>query len=173
MIPIKNNYSSNEPENTRVKVKIRKKTVGITLPTNLVKRARKNNLNLSRITEQTLISILDYLEPQNDKQTSVFLSTGSFLKESVMVPRAGLEPATTRSSASPSTLLSRVLSQTELPRRHSTRTTTGFLSFLKKGAGWCRGPDLNRRQLGLQLHPQLCVLSRVLSQAELPRRHTS
>ena len=35
---------------------------------------------------------------------------------------------------------------------------------------WCRGPDLNQRQLGLQLHPQqLLQLSRVLSQTELPR----
>jgi len=34
---------------------------------------------------------------------------------------------------------------------------------------WCRGPDLNRRQPGLQLHPQPTVLSRVLSQSELPR----
>ena len=97
------NYSSNECENTRVKVKSRKKTVGITLPQKLVKRVRKNNLNISRISEQALISILDYLEPQNNKPSSNFLSTGSFLKESVMVPRAGLEPATTRSSASPST----------------------------------------------------------------------
>ena len=36
---------------------IRKKTVGITLPMNLVKRARKHNLNISRITEQALLSI--------------------------------------------------------------------------------------------------------------------
>ena len=32
----------------------------------------------------------------------------------------------------------------------------------------CRGPDLNPRQPGLQLHPQV-PLSRVLSQSELPR----
>ena len=68
--------------------------MGITLPQNLVKRARKCNLNISRITEQALIGILDYLEPQNNKQSSSFLSTGSFPKESVVVPRAGLEPAT-------------------------------------------------------------------------------
>jgi post-segregation antitoxin (ccd killing protein) len=103
MIPSKKNYSSNKSENTRVKVKTRKKTVGITLPQKLVKRARKNNLNISRISEQALLSILDYLEPQNKQQSSNFLSTASFPKESVMVPRAGLEPATTRSSASPST----------------------------------------------------------------------
>ena len=56
------NHSSRKAENTRVKVKQRKKTVGITLPQNLVKRARKHNLNISRITEQALFSILDYLE---------------------------------------------------------------------------------------------------------------
>jgi hypothetical protein len=88
---------------TRVKVKHQKKTVGITIPPKLIKSARNHNLNLSRISEQALISILDYLETQNNKQSSTFLSTGSFLKESVVVPRAGLEPATTRSSASPST----------------------------------------------------------------------
>ena len=55
-------YSSRKTKNTRVKVKQRKKTVGITLPPNLVERARKHNLNISRITEQALLSILDYLE---------------------------------------------------------------------------------------------------------------
>jgi hypothetical protein len=100
----------------------RKTTVSLYLTKEIVERARFHNLNLSKISEQALISILDYLEPQNSKQSSNFLSTGSFQKESVVVPRAGLEPATTRSSASPSTcvLLSRVLSQTELPRRHSS-----------------------------------------------------
>jgi len=81
-------------ENTRVKVKQRKKTVGITLPEKLVKRARKHNLNLSRIAEQALISILDCLETQNLQKGSGFLSAGSFLKESAVVPRAELEPAT-------------------------------------------------------------------------------
>jgi hypothetical protein len=39
---------------------------------------------------------------------------------------------------------------------------------------WCRGPDLNWRQPGLQLHPQQhLLLSRVLSQSELPRRHST
>jgi len=55
-------YSSKKQKNTRVKIKQRKKTVGITLPMNLVERARKRNLNISRITEQALLSILDYLE---------------------------------------------------------------------------------------------------------------
>ena len=90
-------YSSKKTGNTRVKVKQRKKTVGITLPQKLVKRARKNNLNISRIAEQALISVLDYLETQNNEKSSKFLSAGSFLKESV-VDGAGFEPA---SSAMP------------------------------------------------------------------------
>ena len=77
-------YSSKKTEITRVKVKIRKKTVGITLPTKLVERARKHNLNISRITEQALLSVLDYLETQNNETSSKFLSAGSFLKESVV-----------------------------------------------------------------------------------------
>ena len=82
----------------------KKTTVSLYISKKTVERARFHNLNLSRISEQALISILDYLEPQNTKQSSKFLITGSFPKESVMVPRAGFEPATTRSSASPSTI---------------------------------------------------------------------
>ena len=115
-------YSSKSEHSTRVKVDSWKKTVGITLPENLVEKARKRNLNISRITEQALSSILDYMEAQNiqnsSETSSVFLSTGSFQKESVVVPRAGFEPATTRSSASPPNVaaLGRALSQAELPR---------------------------------------------------------
>ena len=90
-------YSSKKSENTRVKVKPRKKTVGITLPPRLVERARKYKLNISRISEQALLSILDYLETQNSETSSEFLSTGSFLKEG-LVDGAGFEPA---SSAMP------------------------------------------------------------------------
>lgn len=90
-------YSSNRAKNTRVKVLSRKKTVGITLPRNLVEKARKHNLNISRITEQALSSILDYLEAQNTQTTpqesSAFLGKASFLKEG-LVPRVGFEPAT-------------------------------------------------------------------------------
>jgi post-segregation antitoxin (ccd killing protein) len=105
---------------TRVKVNSWKRTIGITLPQNLVERARFHGLNISRVTEQALTSILDYLEAQKTQISSNFLSTGSFQKESV-VPRAGFEPATTRSSASPPTVeaLSRALSQAELPRHFS------------------------------------------------------
>ena len=43
----KESYSSKKQKNTRVKVKQRKKTVGIKLPKNLVERARKRNLTIS------------------------------------------------------------------------------------------------------------------------------
>lgn len=81
-----------------------KTTVSLYLSKKTVKRARFHNLNLSRIAEQALISILDYLEPQNTKPSSDFLGKASFPKEGFMVPRAGLELATTRSSASPPTM---------------------------------------------------------------------
>ncbi len=75
----------------------------------LVEKAKNHNLNLSRVTEQALSSILDYMEFQNihssQKTSSAFLSSGSFLKEREM-PRAGFEPATTRSSAERSPRLS-------------------------------------------------------------------
>jgi post-segregation antitoxin (ccd killing protein) len=82
-----------------------KTTVSLYLSKKLIKKARDHRLNLSRITEQALSSILDYLEAQNTEipsnESSAFLNRRSFLKESRM-PRAGFEPATTRSSASPS-----------------------------------------------------------------------
>ena len=87
-------YSSGNDKNTRVKVKTRKKTVGITLPTKLIQRARKHKLNISKISEQALRSILDYSETQNNNQNSDFLGECSFQKEGSVVPRAGLEPAT-------------------------------------------------------------------------------
>ena len=86
-----------------------KTTVSLYLNRILVERARKHRLNLSRITEQALSSILDYMDAQNAQTSSVVsLSTGSLFpkRESVMVPRAGFEPATTRSSAERSPRLS-------------------------------------------------------------------
>ena len=85
--------------------KATKTTVSLYLTRETVEKARKNKLNLSRITEQALLSILDYLEAQNQTESSKFISSGSFLKESE-VPRAGFEPATTRSSAGCSPRLS-------------------------------------------------------------------
>ena len=86
-----------------------KTTVSPYLNRKIVEKARNHRLNLSRITEQALLSILDYLEAQNNQLysngSSVFLNRRSFLKESRM-PRAGFEPATTRSSAERSPRLS-------------------------------------------------------------------
>ncbi len=59
-----------------------KTTVSLYLSKNLVEKARKQGLNLSRITEQALSSILDYLLNQNETESSkYFLSRGSFQKE--------------------------------------------------------------------------------------------
>ena len=77
-------YSSRKAETTRVKSRKKqaKKTVGITLPPYLIKKARKHNLNISRITEQALISILEYLAHQNQVKTSKYLpNKSSFPKE--------------------------------------------------------------------------------------------
>ena len=72
-----------------------KTTVSLYLNRKLVEKARNHRLNLSRITEQALSSILDYLETQNSEMpsngSSAFLNRRSFLKESRM-PRAGFEP---------------------------------------------------------------------------------
>jgi hypothetical protein len=72
-----------------------KTTVSLYLNRKLVEQARNHRLNLSRITEQALSSILDYLESQNIEESSEFsLSTGYlFPKEKVLVDGAGFEPA--------------------------------------------------------------------------------
>jgi post-segregation antitoxin (ccd killing protein) len=60
-----------------------KTTVSLYLNRKLVERARNNRLNLSRITEQALSSILDYLETQNQTESSKYLlNRRSFPKES-------------------------------------------------------------------------------------------
>ena len=105
------NYSSNLAHFTRVKPrKIEpRKTVGITLPLSLIEEARKRNLNISRICEQALQSVLEYMEAQKidaqpkEAQTSF---SEAFLQRKGSVPRAGFEPATTRSSAGRSPRLS-------------------------------------------------------------------
>jgi post-segregation antitoxin (ccd killing protein) len=55
--------SSDQNQFTRVKShrKEAKTTVGITLSPSLIAEARKHRLNISRITDQALNSILDYL----------------------------------------------------------------------------------------------------------------
>lgn len=69
-----------------------KTTVSLYLSKNLVKKARIHKLNISRITEQALNSIINYLQTQNI-ESSHFLGEGSFLKEA-SVDGAGFEPAT-------------------------------------------------------------------------------
>ena len=74
-------YSSRNEARTRVKMNEWRKTVGITLPQNLIERAKKRSLNISRISEQALTSILDYLEAPNDKRSSDFLNQRSVQKK--------------------------------------------------------------------------------------------
>ena len=45
------------------------------------RRTRERGLNISRITEQALLSILDYLETQNTTKNSKFLNERSFQKK--------------------------------------------------------------------------------------------
>ena len=58
-----------------------KTTVSVYLDKNLVQIAKNRSLNLSRIMEQALSSILDYVESQNIKTGSEFLTEGSFSKK--------------------------------------------------------------------------------------------
>ena len=68
-----------------------KTTVGLYLSKSLVEKARKHGLNLSRITEQALNSILDYLETQNKNESS---KEGMCRNREVFaVDGAGFEPA--------------------------------------------------------------------------------
>lgn len=68
-----------------------KTTVSLYLNKNLIKKARKHKLNLSKITEQALTSILTYLETKNNESSKILDKT-SFQKE-VLVDGAGFEPA--------------------------------------------------------------------------------
>ena len=58
-----------------------KTTVSLYLDRNSVENAKKRSLNLSRITEQALSSILDYVQTQEIKTSSSFLTEGSFQKK--------------------------------------------------------------------------------------------
>jgi hypothetical protein len=78
-------YSSDLFTFTRVssRKKEARKTVGLTINPRLLEEARKRNLNLSRIFEQALSSILDYIPKETETESSIsFLSRGSFPKES-------------------------------------------------------------------------------------------
>ena len=71
-----------------------KTTVSLYLSKSLVEQAKIHKLSLSRVTEQALLSIIDYMAVQKINSSSDFsLSTGSLFpkRESVDVPRAGFE----------------------------------------------------------------------------------
>ena len=75
-----------------------KTTVSLYLNRILVERARIHRLNLSKITEQALPSILDYLETQNIKRSSDSLNERSlpekarWARGSVRLERRTLNP---------------------------------------------------------------------------------
>jgi hypothetical protein len=77
------NHSSKSGQTTRVKMKKKEPriTVGLTLPPYVVEEARKRNLNISRICEQALLSILDYYPQETETESSKFLTECSFPKE--------------------------------------------------------------------------------------------
>ena len=72
-----------------------KTTVGLYLPKTLVLKAKKHGLNLSRICEEALSSILTYMEAQDcetlQTESSKFLNRLSFQKESRARSSARLE----------------------------------------------------------------------------------
>ncbi len=87
------NYSSKREFSTRVKVQTWKQTVGITLPQKLVEEARIHRLNMSRITEHALTSILSQ-NHQANSETPGF-SVKPFPQKGVIVAGpTGIEPAT-------------------------------------------------------------------------------
>ena len=77
------NHSSHLHKITRVKSgrKQAKRTIGITLSPRIIEEARKRNLNISRIAEQALLSILEYIQPINESESSKSLNPCSLLRE--------------------------------------------------------------------------------------------
>ena len=78
------NHSSRLHQTTRVnsRRKQAKITVGITISPHILEEARNRNLNISRICEQALSSILDYIPQETQTESSInFLTRGSFPKE--------------------------------------------------------------------------------------------
>lgn len=81
---LRQNHSSKSEQTTRVKVnkKAPRKTVGLTIRADILAEAKERNLNLSRIFEQALESIIEYIQPQNETVSSNnFLGKASFQKE--------------------------------------------------------------------------------------------
>ena len=81
-------YTCTSASSTRVRKDTWKKTVSITLPSYLLERTRNQGLNISKVTEQALSSILVYLEAQPIKIGSSFLTEGSFPKETSWAGRS-------------------------------------------------------------------------------------
>ena len=86
-------YTCKKASSTRVRKDTWKRTVSITLSQTLLEQTRKHSLNISRITEQALSSILDYLQAHNQQTSSEFLSPVSFQKKVEASP-PGIEPGT-------------------------------------------------------------------------------
>ena len=59
-----------------------KTTVSLYLSKNLVEEARNHGLNLSKVMENPLKSIIDYMETQNIKPSSMSLNERSLQRES-------------------------------------------------------------------------------------------
>ena len=77
-----------------MKIKGKKATVSITLPPELVKKAREYGLNISKISENALKNYIERLEGVKTETNggSRFLGEASFTKEG-SVDGAGFEPA--------------------------------------------------------------------------------
>jgi len=92
---LKENHSSESELAKTTQVNSRKKqpkiTVGITIKPSLLAEARKRNLNISRICEQALLSIINYIQPQNETQSFKVLNPCSF-QENEAGPE-GFEPS--------------------------------------------------------------------------------
>ena len=58
---MKNEPFNRKLEYTRV-TRVKRKTVGVTLPPELIQKARKHGLNISRVCEEALSSIINHLE---------------------------------------------------------------------------------------------------------------
>ncbi len=84
---LEQNHSGKSEQTTRVisHKKQARKTVGITINPKILEKARNRNLNISRICEQALASIIDYIPRQNETASSKFLTGCSLQREN---PRA-------------------------------------------------------------------------------------
>ena len=70
-----------------------KTTVSLYLNRNLVEQARKHRLNISRITEQALSSILDYLQTQNQPEKHTEEWAGPDLNQRPLARKANVLPS--------------------------------------------------------------------------------